>query len=57
MLTTHKEGYYKNLGIPKSQFTITPQLILGFPFSAKASRNELLYRFKKDKFEQFTGRK
>lgn len=57
MLQSKLVTYYKNLGIPKSQFTITPQLILGFPFSAKASRNELLYRFKKDMFEQFTGRK
>lgn len=54
ILASKAKKYYENMGISQSYLMITPQMVLGFAFSPKASRNELLYRFKKDLYEQFT---
>ena len=45
--------YYKAFGLPEESLSPTPKLIFGHGFDEKTSREVLLYKFKKDVYEQF----
>ena len=53
VLKSKASAYYQAFRIPKSYLSPTPQLLFGHGFDEKTSREVLLYKFKKDVYEQF----
>ena len=53
VLKSKAAAYYEAFGLPEDSLNPTPKLIFGHGFDEKTSREVLLYKFKKDVYEQF----
>jgi len=49
--------YYKWFGVPENMFTPSARLLFGFHFCEKNARKELLYKLKKETYEQLINKK
>lgn len=54
LLKSKAAAYYGKMNIPSGRISISPQMVFGFDFNELSSRNELLYKVKKDIFEQIS---
>lgn len=55
VLKSRANAYYSSFKLPKSAFDPNPRLILGFSLNDSSSRNEILYKFKKDMYNQLVA--
>lgn len=55
LLKSKAVDYYTNFGVPKTKLKVSPSLMLGFTFNETSSRQELLYKFKKDIYLQIVN--
>lgn len=57
VLSSGARQYYRKMEVPANVLIPTPQLILGYRFSAENSQIQLLYKFRKDIYRLMTGSK
>lgn len=54
VLESKAKFYYNWFGVPKNVLRLSPRMLFGFNFSDENARKEILYKLKKDAYEQLT---